>query len=97
MDKSPQEIIITIKRFEYDQEKEKEKKVRAYYHLNPQEELTDAQINDYLYQEAIGNLTSPTENSSNENNGLLIPLMIGGVSLLTLFLFILLRSRLKRK
>jgi hypothetical protein len=96
IDKSPREIIITIKRFEYDQEKEKA--IRAYYHLNSNDPLTDNQINDYLYLEAIGSITSsPSENPSNENN-LLIPLILGGGLLLTLLgVIAVIRIRLKRK
>ncbi|CAI2162089.1 11690_t:CDS:10 [Funneliformis geosporum] len=78
VDQSPQEIIITVKRFKYDQEKEKEKKIRAYYHLKPSEVLTDNQINNYLYREAIGQITAPTENLHPESNQLTIALIIGG-------------------
>jgi len=99
VDKSPQEIIITIKRFEYDQEKEKEKekKIRAYYHLNSNETLTDNQISEYLYREAIGNITSPTENPHQENNGLLIPLILGGGLLVLFSAIVIARIKLKRR
>ena len=79
-------------------EEELREKVRAYYHLNPQEELTDNQINEYLYREAIGNLTAPTENPNQESNKLTVALIIGGVSLLILFAAVVInRIRLKRK
>jgi len=94
VDKSPQEIIITIKRFEYD--KEKEKKIRVYYQLKPNEELTDEQINSYLYREAIGQITSPSENPSNENK-LPIPLILGGgLLLIALSVIVIIRIKLNK-
>ena len=94
INKSPQEIIITVKRFQYD--KDKDKQIRTYHHLNSNEVLTDEQINNYLYLEAIGQITSSTENPSKENDGLIIPLILGG-GLLILLSVIIIRVRLKRR
>src|SRR6185312_4740216 len=66
-DKSPEEIITVIKRFEYDnlsaRDKEnKIKKIKAYYQqLNQLEKngnLTEKQVNDYLLLEATEKLES---------------------------------------
>jgi len=38
--KSPKEIIIAIKRFEYDKDKDKDKKIREYYGLKESDNLT---------------------------------------------------------
>jgi hypothetical protein len=68
--KSPQEVITIIKRFEYDQlspqEKEiKDKKIKKHYSLVENAVLTDSQINDYLYKMAIGEID---ENKLENNN-----------------------------
>jgi len=98
VDKSPQEIIITIKRFEYDKEKEKEKekKIRTYYQLKPNEILTDEQINNYLYREAIGQITSPSENPSNENKLPISLILGGGLLLIALSVIVIIRIRLNK-
>ena len=57
--------------------KDKDKQIRAYYHLNSQEVLTDEQINNYLYREAIGQITSASENPYQESNKLTIALITG--------------------
>jgi hypothetical protein len=95
IDKSPKEIIITVKRFEYDQEKEKEKAIRAYYHLSSNDLLTDEQINDYLYKEATGQIIA-SESPSPENK-LPIPLLILGGGLLTLLGVIIIIYKLSRR
>ncbi|KLL03158.1 MAG: hypothetical protein MRERV_50c003 [Mycoplasmataceae bacterium RV_VA103A] len=59
--KSPQEVITIIKRFEYDQlnaddKKNKDAKIRKHYSLKKDEVLTDSQINEYLYKVAVGEI-----------------------------------------
>ena len=81
--KTPKEIIILIKRFEYDKDKDKE--IREYYNLKPNEKLTEKQINEYLYKLAIGEITaskspeqhnSTDSNSKNKDSQILVPLII---------------------
>lgn len=56
--KTFKEIIIIIKRFEYDKDKDKDKdkKIREYYGLKETDSLTNEQINGYLFLEASGRL-----------------------------------------
>jgi hypothetical protein len=105
--KSPKKIIVIIKRFEY--EKDKDKKIKEYYGLKEKNNLTDEQINEYLYKEAIGeiynsqqekqnNLTSNNQN----NNKTLIILTVGEVIVfLSILFFVIYKSyrnkRVKRK
>jgi len=63
--KSPKEVIIAIKRFEYDKDN-KDNKIRQYYNLKEDESLTDDQINEYLYLEAIGQLQERKEENQNQ-------------------------------
>ncbi|CAG8695567.1 12041_t:CDS:2, partial [Ambispora leptoticha] len=59
--KSAEKIIKIIKRFEYD--KDKDKKIREHYGLKEADKLTDKQIDEYLYEQAVkGN-----ENNSNHS------------------------------
>jgi len=74
--KSPKEAIIAIKRFEYD----KDNKIRQYYNLKEDVTLTEEQINEYLYLEAVGQLQEKREQtappSQSHNKSWLIPVLI---------------------
>jgi hypothetical protein len=107
-DKSPQEVITIIKRFEYDQlnsedKEKKNRKIRKHYSLKENAELTNDKIDDYLYKVAIGEIieSSISEPTKPQNNNVAKKI---GISLLVLvvagsFLFILfvIRKRKKRK
>ena len=63
--KTPQEVITIVKRFEYENlspgaKENKNKKIKAYYQkisqLAQDGKLTEEQINQYLYQQAIGEI-----------------------------------------
>lgn len=59
--KTPREVIIIVKRFEYENlspnDKEiKNKKMKKYYNLKETSSLTDKQINEFCYGVAIGEI-----------------------------------------
>jgi hypothetical protein len=83
-DKTPQEIIILIKRFEYDKDKDKE--IRQYYQLKENQSLTDHQINEYLYKKAVGELETSQPTNQEKEKKLPPALIIGGVVLISLLL-----------
>ncbi|CAG8810972.1 25950_t:CDS:2 [Gigaspora margarita] len=65
VNKSPQQVIIIIKKFEYNRlsvpdKESKDKKIKAYYRqlnqLAKNGKLTEEQINEYLYKQAIGEI-----------------------------------------
>ena len=76
-DKSPKEIIVIIKRFEYDNlnsedKKNKDKKIKTYYQqlnqLAKNGKLTEEQINKYLYKEATGGTSNHSQTYSLQDN-----------------------------
>ena len=102
--KSPKEIIIATKRFEYDKATNKESKeneIRQYYNLKEDELLTEEQINEYLYLEAIGQLQEKqAENTlsgqpANEDSALtaLIVVIVWVVIVLSMFLMVRVRRK----
>jgi hypothetical protein len=73
--KSPQQVIIIIKRFEYNalsvSDKEiKDKKIKSYYkqlnQLTKSRKLTEEQINGYLYKQAVGEINESSIKIENE-------------------------------
>ena len=114
--KTPQQVIIVIKRFEYnklsalDKEK-KDKKIKAYYkqlnQLAKSGELTEEQINEYLYKQAIGEISESSIKVENEEKNIEPPesnlaktvQIIGIISLILVgfvFLILFIRKRKKR-
>ncbi|CFW93095.1 protein of unknown function [endosymbiont DhMRE of Dentiscutata heterogama] len=99
--KSPQEAITIIKRFEYDQlnaddKKNKDAKIRKYYSLKKDEVLTDSQINEYLYKVTVGEINESSikldDNSGQINpqeNTILKIVSIGALILVGGALFVL--------
>ncbi|CAG8813994.1 9530_t:CDS:2, partial [Racocetra persica] len=99
--KSPQEVITIIKRFEYDQlnaddKKNKDAKIRKHYSLEKNADLTDSQINDYLYKVAVGEINESSiklDNNSGQinpqENTILKIVSIGALILVGGALFIL--------
>ena len=87
--KTPKEIIIAIKRFDYD--KDKDKKIREYYKLKPNGTLTDKQINEYLYLETTNQLQGVKEQGSDKSKDnktdekeWVVPIVIGGIVLVAM-------------
>jgi hypothetical protein len=71
--KSPQEVITIIKRFEYDQlspqEREiKDKKIKKHYSLEENAVLTDDQINEFCYKVAVGEINENSIKLENNNS-----------------------------
>jgi hypothetical protein len=62
--KSPKELIIALKRAEFNKNKNKNKQIRDYYQLKPDQPLEDEQINNYLYLEATNQLQEQQSNNS---------------------------------
>jgi hypothetical protein len=66
-------VITIIKRFEYDQDNGKselEKKILKYYnnyYNKNKEELSENEINDYLYKKAIGKIIENEDNTSSSS------------------------------
>ena len=104
--KSPKEVIIAVKRFEFDKKGDRSKKneIRQYYHLKENETLIDEQINEYLYKKAIGEITSqslqqnnPTNDNKKDNKIMVTSLIIGGGMIfgVGLILVVVIRKRKK--
>ncbi|RIA79281.1 hypothetical protein C1645_841083 [Glomus cerebriforme] len=100
VNKNSKEIIILIKLFEFNKNKNKNKKIRQYYHLKDNQALTNEQINEYLYKEAVGELEQQQKEQNNHNHKnkeWLVPVVVGGIILTILILIGCLVSRKKKK
>ncbi|MCE8163659.1 MAG: hypothetical protein I3274_05620, partial [Candidatus Moeniiplasma glomeromycotorum] len=114
--KTPKEIIILIKRFEYNNlgssdRENKNKKIRAYYQkinqLAKNGKLTEEQINNYLYKQAIGEINESSiqegrnrqESIKPSKNNLAQTAVIVGIIFLVLAIifFLVLFSKKKKK
>jgi hypothetical protein len=80
-DKSSEEIIIAVKRFEYDNlspngKENKDKKIKVYYQqlnqLSKNGKLTEEQINKYLYKEAVNEIKNNSDNHRSTNKNQLV-------------------------